>query len=194
MKILKYIVLAAGLSFGLTSCNSLDLAPEDYYGSESFWTNEAQVNGFVLGMHSQMRSLSTNFFLMGEARGGLQKSGTSSTATSLDYSSPFKDQDFTKDKTGLGSWGGMYPSILNINLGIHKIENETPFLSDDARNYFLGQLYGIRAYYYFWMYRTYGGVPLVTETKVLDGYRHSVPLLSSLTTTTHTIEYVYSDI
>jgi hypothetical protein len=41
--------------------------------------------------------LKLNLFL-GEARGGLQKSGTSSTATSLDYSSPFKDQDFTSAK------------------------------------------------------------------------------------------------
>lgn len=194
MKILKYIVLAAGLSFGLTSCNSLDLAPEDYYGSESFWTNEAQVNGFVLGMHSQMRNLSNTYFLMGEARGGLQKSGTSSTATSLDNSSPFKDQDFTKDKTGLGSWGGLYGPILNVNLGIHKIENEAPFLSDDVRNYYLGQLYGIRAFYYFWLYRTYGGVPLVTETKVLDGTRTAEPLYLARSTPKQTLDFIKSDI
>src|SRR5690606_40995590 len=107
----------------------------------------------------------------GEARGGLQKSVTSSTATSLDYSSPFKDQDFTKDKTGLGSWGGLYPNILNINLGIKKIENETPFLSDDVRSYYLGQLYGLRSYYYFCLYLTYVVVPLLTERRVSEGRR-----------------------
>src|SRR5690606_14168198 len=127
---------------GFSSCNTLDLKPEDNYGADTFWDNEAQVSGYVTGMHVQLRDLNFNYFLMGEARGGLQKTGTSSTATSLDYSSPIKDQYFTKDKPGLFSWGqtssnpnprnGFYWNILNVNLGIDKIENECAFLSDGA--------------------------------------------------------------
>lgn len=194
MKIFKYIVVLISLTAGLGSCNSLDLAPEDYYGSANFWNNEAQVGGFVIGVHTQMRDLSTTFWVMGEARGGLQKDGTSSTATSLNYSSPIKDQDFTADKTGLGSWGGLYGQILNINLGIDKIENECPFLSDESRSYYLGQLYGIRAFYYFWLYRTYGGVPLATDTKVLEGTRTAEPLYLERSSPKQTLDFVKNDV
>ncbi|WP_118196604.1 RagB/SusD family nutrient uptake outer membrane protein [Albibacterium indicum] len=194
MKIFKYIVVLICLSAGLGSCNSLDLAPEDYYGSGNFWNNEAQVEGFVVGMHSQMRNLSTTFWVMGEARGGLQKDGVSSTATSLNYSSPIKDQDFTKDKTGIASWGGLYGQILNINLGIDKVENECPFLSDESRGYYLGQLYGIRAFYYFWLYRTYGGVPLATDTKVLEGTRTAEPLYLERSSPKETLDFIKNDV
>ncbi len=194
MKIIKYFILALSLTIGLGACNSLELAPEDFYGSSNFWNNEAQVSGFVIGAHNQLRDASVTYFLMGEARGGLHKDGTSSTATSLDYSSPIKDQDFTKDKTGLSSWGGFYSRILNLNLGIDKIENECDFLSDDSRNYYLGQLYGIRAYYYFWMYRTYGGVPIVTDLKVLEGTQTAEPLYIARSTPKETLDFIKADI
>lgn len=194
MKIIKYFILAISLTFGLGACNSLELAPEDFYGSSNFWNNEAQVSGYVIGVHNQLRAAAFTYFLMGEARGGLQKDGASSTATSLDYSSPIKDQDFTKDKTGISSWGGFYDRLLDINLGIDKIENECPFLSDDSRSYYLGQLYGIRAYYYFWLYRTYGGVPIVTEIKVLEGTKTAEPLYLARSTPKETLNFIKSDI
>ncbi len=178
----------------LFSCDSLDLSPEDYYGSNNFWNNEAQVKGFIYGAHSQLRSAHSTLFLMGEARGGLQKSGTSSTATSLNYSSPFKDQDFTKDKTGLGSWAGFYGRILNLNLGIEKVEKECSFLSEASRNYYLGQLYGLRAFNYFWLYRTYGGVPIVTEIKVLEGVTTAEPLYLERSTPKTTLDFIKSDV
>lgn len=43
------------------------------------------------------------------------------------------------------------------------------FLSEDDLNYYKGQVYGLRAFYYFWLYRSYGGVPLELEVKVSDG-------------------------
>jgi hypothetical protein len=194
MKIIKYFILAISLTFGLGACNSLELAPEDFYGSTNFWNNEAQVSGYVIGAHNELREAAFTYFLMGEARGGLQKEGASSTATSLDYSSPIKDQDFTKNKTGISSWGGFYNRLLDINLGIDKIENECPFLSDDSRSYYLGQLYGIRAYYYFWLYRTFGGVPIVTEIMVLEGTKTAEPLYLARSTPKATLDFIKSDV
>ncbi len=194
MKKIKYILSILALAVSLVSCDSLELAPEDFYGSNSFWNNEAQVKGFILGAHSQLRSAHTNLWLMGEARGGLQKSGTSSTATSLDYSSPYKDQDFTKDKAGLDSWGGFYGRILNLNLGIKKVENECAFLSEASRKYYLGQLYGLRAFNYFWLYRTYGGVPINSETKILEGVTTAAPLYLERSSPKVTLDFIKADI
>jgi starch-binding outer membrane protein, SusD/RagB family len=194
MKKIKYFIFIIAISTVLVSCDSLNLSPEDYYGSANFWNNEAQVKAFVLGQHSQIRGAATNLWLMGEARGGLQKHGTSSVNTSLDYSSPYKDQDFTKDKTGLTSWAGFYGRILNLNLAIKKVETECTFLSDVSRNYYLGQFYGLRAFNYFWLYRTYGGVPLNTETKVIDGTTTAEPLYLERSTAAATLSLIKSDI
>ncbi len=194
MKKIKYYIFLLALATSLISCDSLELAPEDYYGSNSFWNNEAQVKGFIVGAHSQLRSAHTNLWLMGEARGGLQKNGTSSLATSLDYSSPYKDQDFTKDKTGLTSWGGFYGRILNLNLAIQKVENECPFLSESSRNFYLGQLYGLRAFNYFWLYRTYGGVPINKETKIIEGVTTAEPLYLERSSPKATLDFIKEDI
>ena len=191
---IKYYIYLLIASLFITSCDSLDLAPEDYYGSNNFWNNEAQVNGFIYGIHKQIRDKQVFFYLLGESRGGLQKNGTSSTNTSLDYSSPFKDQNFSKDKTGVTAWCGFYNNILNVNLAIQKIENECAFLSDASRNYYLGQLYGIRSFYYFWMYRTYGGVPIVTDVKVLDGVTTAEPLYLERSTPKQTLDFIKSDV
>jgi starch-binding outer membrane protein, SusD/RagB family len=194
MKRIKYLIYITVFALAFSACDSLDLAPEDYYGSNNFWNNEAQVKGFIYGIHNNLRGAHLNLFLLGEARGGLQKSGTSSTATSLDYSSPFKDQDFTAQKTGYGSWAGFYGRLLHINHAIQKVENETPFLSDASRSYYLGQLYGLRAFNYFWLYRTYGGVPIVTEVKVLEGVTSAEPLYLERSTPKQTLDFIKSDI
>jgi starch-binding outer membrane protein, SusD/RagB family len=194
MKLIKYPILILALITLFVSCDSLDLAPEDYYGSKNFWNNEAQVKAFVLGQHAQLRGAYTNLWLLGEARGGLQKHGTSSTATSLDNSSPFKDQDFTAAKPGFGSWAGFYGRILNLNLAIKKVENETPFLSEEARKLYLGQFYGLRAYNYFWLYRTYGGVPVNQDTKIIDGVTTAEPLYLERSSPKATLDFIKSDI
>jgi starch-binding outer membrane protein, SusD/RagB family len=194
MKRTIYIIYILALTMALVSCDSLDLAPEDYYGSNNFWNNEAQVKAFVLGQHSQLRGTNVSLWLLGEARGGLQKHGTSSTATSLDYSSPFKEQDFSSGKPGFSAWAGFYGRIVNLNLAIKKLENETPFLSDDNRNYYLGQFYGLRAFNYFWLYRTYGGVPINIETKIIDGVTTAEPLYLERSSPKATLDFIKSDV
>lgn len=47
MKRMKYIWLSFVALFFLTSCDELDLAPEDYYGSGNYWKTEAQVEAAI---------------------------------------------------------------------------------------------------------------------------------------------------
>jgi len=56
MKKIIYIISLFVSSVLYTSCDALDLAPEDYFGSGNYWNNEAQVDGYMTGMHSQLRS------------------------------------------------------------------------------------------------------------------------------------------
>lgn len=193
-KIVYYLSIATCLIIA-NGCDSLELAPEDYYASGNFWKNESQVDGFVLGLHADLRaSYSDMMFLLGEARGGTQKTGTGSQGSSLDYSSPIKNNAFTKETTGISNWLGLYSKILQTNLLIQELTDGTPFLSTDKRNYYLGQAHGIRAFYYFYLYRTYGGVPIIDEVKVMSGRVEAKDLYQARASAMETLDFIKDDI
>src|SRR5574344_1070772 len=177
-----------------SSCGSLDLSPEDYSGSGNFWTKESQVSGFLNGIHSNLRGRYNMFYILGECRGGTSKTGTSSLATSINYSSPIKDNTLTASNTGVTSWNGLYSNILQVNLYIQNVENGCTFLTDAQRNSYLAPAYGLRALYYFTLYRTYGGVPLVTTVKLLDGQIAADALYTARSTPEETMKQIKSDI
>jgi hypothetical protein len=182
--------------FLLTSCkDTLDLAPIDYYGSSNFWKTLPQVEAYVNGIHLDLRS--TNFtrqFLLGEARGGLQKTGTSSQGVSL-YDDPIKGNTLSGDVTGLSSWAGLYGNIFDCNLVIQTVEGSEIHKNNKEKvDILLGETYGIRALYYFTLYRTYGGVPMVRRVKVLDGQVSPTDLYTGRATPKVVMDSIKSDI
>ena len=195
MKKLKTLFYAIAFVGALTSCSdTLDLAPEDYYASGNYWKTQAQFEGFMVGMHNSLRGDYSNVFVLGEARGGTQKFGTSTMSTSLNYSSPIKNNAFTKDQTGVGGWASYYGRILQVNLFIQKAEAATAaVLPDAAKNYLLGQAYGLRAYYYFQLYKTFGGVPIVTEPKPTTT-SDPTKLSTARSTPKQTLDFVKQDV
>lgn len=169
MKKIIYSIFLLAASILYTSCDALDMAPEDYYGSGSFWTKKAHVEGFMNGIHNQLRGKYSMFYVLGEMRGGTQRTGSSSQNTSLDYEKVRLNLIDKDDTGGVRDWNGLYGPIMQLNHFIQKVENECEFLGEDDRKYYLGQAYGMRSLYYFMLYKTYGGVPLVTEVELLNG-------------------------
>lgn len=168
MKKIVYIISLFVASVLYTSCDALDLVPEDYPGSGNFWNKAAQVDGFMNGMHSQFRGYYDMLYVLGEIRGGTQRTGSSSQNTSLDYAN-LRSNLINQDNPGISNWYGLYTPIMQVNHFIQKVENECEFLSDASRKKYLAQAYGIRSFYYFMLYKTYGGVPIVTEVELLNG-------------------------
>lgn len=138
------------------SCDALDLAPEDYYGAGNFWKEASQPKAFMLGLHAQLRSYYDMFYTLGELRGGTQRVGTSSLNTSLNYAD-IRSQNISEDIPGISNWNGLYSPIMQVNHFIQEVENGCTFLDDATRSRYLGQAYGMRALYYFMLYRTFGG-------------------------------------
>ena len=195
MKKIKYLFVVMVLSSVFTSCDLLDLKPEDYYASGNFWKNEAHVDAFAIGLHADLRNSYQNImFILGEARGGTQKTGTGFQGSSLDNSSPIKNNSFTKDNTGISNWYNLYEKILQVNHFIDQLENSTEFLSTDKKNYYLGQAYGLRAFYYFYLYRSYGGVPIITDVKVMQGQVIAKDLYTPRSTPKQTLDFIKTDI
>ncbi len=190
-KILYSFALSVAILF--TSCDTLDLAPEDFYGSGNFWKNKSQVEGYMNGLNTSLRSNYNMFYLMGEARGGNQRIGTSSLNTSLDYA-VIRSQLLTKDNTGITNWNKLYEPIMHINLAIAEMEKGGNFLNDSEKKYYLGQAYGLRALYYFMLYRTYGGVPIVTEVEILNGKVSAEKFYVERATPEATMKFLKDDI
>lgn len=190
-----YLGIAVLLGITFSSCNKLQLAPEDYFASESFWKNQAQVDGAMSALHSQLRGFQFTFFNLGELRGGTLKTGTSFTGTSSLNSANIINQDIRESSPGISGWVGFYRPIFDVNNFIYNVE-QAGYLSAADKGYYLGQAYGLRAFYYFWLFRTYGRVPLVTEPTVLTKKPKSAQdlFLARSTTEKETLDLIKADI
>lgn len=168
-KIFKYGMMLGIASMLLASCaDSLNLGPIDYFGSQNYWQTEAQVDGYIDGLHKNLRDYDwTHQIVFGELRGGIYNNGTGSDGTSLS-SLDIVNQNFDADHTGVSKYGDVYGRITNCNLFIERVTPAT-FLPDAKKNYYLGIAYGLRAFYYFDLYRVYGGAPLRLDAAVVDG-------------------------
>lgn len=193
MKKISHILIAC-IAVLFSSCSALDLSPQDWYGSGNFWNNEAQVKGYMNGLHANLRSRNQMFYILGEARGGTQRVGTSSLNTSLDYSSPIKGNQFTRDHTGVSGWYSLYNNIMQVNHFIDNVEEGCSFLSDTARKNYLGQAYGLRAFYYSFLLKTFGGVPLITDVKVIEGKISADKLYTKRSTPAEIIAFIKDDL
>lgn len=161
------VTVAGGIC---SSCaDKLDLAPIDYYGSGSYWKTEAHVVGYMDGIHKHLRDAAfQHTFLWGEARGGnLIAAGASADGMGMLYGD-IKLQNFDEAHTGVTKFGDIFGRLTNINLFITRV-TEADYMEEAKKNYYLGQAYGLRAFYYFDLYRTYGGVPLRLTADVVEG-------------------------
>ena len=169
MKKIKNIILCAAALMAFAACDKvLDLGPIDYPATGSFWKEEAQVQTFLNGLMTHLRGDYNALYLLGEVRGGTLKEGSSIENVSLNYARLILNQ-LDKDNTGVTNWNGYYARILQVNHYIDELENACTFMDEATRNHYLAPGYGLRAYYYFMLYRTYGGVPLETTVKLMDG-------------------------
>lgn len=192
-KILYTICLAAAPLF-FQACDNLDLKPIDTTPSTSFWQNEAHVNNFMIGLHNDLREqLGTKHLEYGEYRSEILSTAKNVCGASTKNGS-LATNNISESSTVIKNWGDFYGKILQVNVLIEQMETGCDFLNDDLRNYYKGVAYGLRAYYYFWLYRSYGGVPLELEVKVGKGSIGAADLYMERSTAEATLTQIKNDI
>ena len=192
MKRIISIVTLAGLLL-LGGCNVLDLAPVDYNAAGSYWKTKAQVETYLNGLMGEIRSDYRSPFVLGEIRGAALKEGTSLEGVSLNYADLVMNR-LSKDVTGVSNWNGYYARILQVNHYIDQVSNNCEFLTDAERKLYLAPAYGIRAYFYFMLYRTFGGVPKETSVKIMEGRVEITDLYMPRSTAEETLQFIKEDI
>lgn len=160
--ILKKLAFRFGtLAFAtaMVGCDALDLAPIDSYGSGNFWTRKEHVIAYMDGLHKNFRDqIFQQQFVMGEARGGCCIPDVAVDGTSVSYQSIITQQ-LNAQSPGMSKFGNIYGCVANVNIFLQKTKEAT-YMTDDEKAYYLAQAYGLRAFYYFGLYKTYGTAPL----------------------------------
>jgi len=170
--IIKLFISAALIIVAFTSCNkSLDLSPVSSISDANYWKTADQFAAFVTGVHSRFRSHETNFMYLGELRGDIFGTDEGSTGAFTGEATQGVErmwqQTLDLDNYVVGNYGGFYTNINQLNLLIDKLSG-TDVLAADTKNYYLGIAYGMRAFYYFQIYRSWGKAVIQTAYEEID--------------------------
>lgn len=162
MKKLYIYLIACVAMLGFTKCDSLDMEPQSSITDANYWKSDAQFSAFNVGLHAKLRETSYNIFLLGEPRSDIYSGESSYYGGAPQGNEHLPFNTLNVANTGISNFAGMYTVINQLNLMIEKT-TETGVLSADAKNYYLGEAYGMRAYLYFHLLRSWGDVIIWTS-------------------------------
>jgi len=176
MKMKNYIkisVLVLMIAISVNSCmKQLDLAPVSSLSDASYWKTSDQVDAFVSGIEQAFRNNTQAFELLGEGRSDVfgtdPGSNSSFTGEATQGVENLWNNTLDGNNPGVSNYGGFYFNINQINLLIAKL-NTLNIVTPANKNYYLGMAYGMRAFYYFQLYKSWGKVIIQTEpTTAID--------------------------
>lgn len=161
------IIAGLGLILFAVSCSKkLELAPVSSITDGNFWQTPEQVNTFVTGIHTRFRTNTIQFIYLGELRADIFGTDPGSNSVFTGEATQGVERlwlnTLDPDASGVGGFGGFYSNINQINLLISKL-NTTNVVSGSDKNYYLGIAYGMRAFYYFQLVRSWGDVIIQKE-------------------------------
>lgn len=164
MKFSKNIALLLSIVF-LSACSgTLDVAPTSIITNDSFWKTEDDAKGALAAVYVKLRSEALlNLFLLGEAR----SESMETEGIVADTYGSYRKNILDANTYPAPSWLGLYAVINAANQILSHVPSINFALEED-KNSTLAQAYATRAYVYFVLVRTWGGVPLRTEPT--EGY------------------------
>jgi hypothetical protein len=167
MKKYMFLIGAAVLIGACSSCsNKLQLAPVSSISDANFWKTPDQFDAFVAGIHIQFRDNTFALETLGELRADVfgTDPGSSSafTGEATQGIEHLWDNTLDMDNPGISNFGNFYYNINQIDLLISKL-NGTQIVTPENKDYYLGIAYGMRAFYYFQLLKSWGKVIIHTE-------------------------------
>lgn len=163
----KNIIAAALLVMSLGACKkSLELAPISNLSDDNFWKTNDQYDAFVAAIHGKFRGHNNSFMYLGELRADIYGSDPGTSASFTGEASQGLErmwlQTLSLDAAGVNTFGGFYSNINQLNLLIYKL-NTGNVVTEATKKYELGMAYGMRAFYYNQLYRSWGNTVIMTD-------------------------------
>lgn len=161
----KYFFLISVVCF-LGACKKgLNEQNKSAITQESYFTNATQAQSAVNGVYPMLQTLQTgNGLNYGEAPFVSLEMivGHSTTlGQSLYNNGLIKHNNSSIEPVFKVLWVGFYNGIANANVAIHRIPDIK--MDNAIKSSLLGEVYFLRALYYYYLVRIYGDIPLITE-------------------------------
>lgn len=131
------------ISFLVGCSKELDLIPEDNLSDESFWKSA-----------NEFRLAANNLY------NGLDRFGFEDTESDIAFNFPnaVSNGDYQPPESN-GQWNNSYSYIRDANIIIEKGEN----IEDEDVKKYMAEAKFFRAWYYWKLFRIFGGIPLITR-------------------------------
>lgn len=168
------------LLIGATACTkSLNVTPKYVIDIEKAFSNDSMANLQMAGLYSQIsnsQEFTTNFSLdLGYVSDELEPLSWNAISGASGYTL-YNYKLRSLDATTNTYWSDLYTYIYTVNIDIEGI-NESTGMSDEKKNQYLGELYTMRAYLYYYLTSFYGAIPYVTT----GNYKESLALKQTST-------------
>ncbi|HVW95114.1 MAG TPA: RagB/SusD family nutrient uptake outer membrane protein [Mucilaginibacter sp.] len=157
------------LTFTASSCKKyLDEKDNSNFVKNNYFATAAQARTFVNGIYTQL-----HLFQNGDAYGEapfitleLFAGHATSLGQSVNNSNVIHQRTDAVNPGFEDVWQNSYNAIANANLALEQIPNVA--MDDAAKKSLLGEVYFLRAFFYYHLVRLYGDVPLLTKSVTID--------------------------
>lgn len=154
----KYIYIIIAMAIFNSCSNELDLVAPSELTASGFWDTEEGATTAHTGIYANLRSEAGDLWLLGEMRSDIWGGRT--------YESPSNvsliESNITVTTAPFGGWAGLYTNIHRVNDFLVNVP-KVSFINEADKKHMLGQAYGLRAFYYYTLLKTWGDVPIITE-------------------------------
>jgi hypothetical protein len=164
---MKYnkIILIVGvflLMLGFLSCTKKldEVVPQDTISKDQALKDPNAARTLYHGAYGRFRAFDATFFQLGEMRSDIWVDGLFTESVDGGLQNLYR-HNISNLNVPFTNWAGFYNLIYNFN-NVIKIIPQTPLVTAE-KDRILAELYGLRAYVYYTMVKTWGAVPLNTE-------------------------------
>ncbi|WP_205771813.1 RagB/SusD family nutrient uptake outer membrane protein [Mucilaginibacter terrenus] len=157
-------ILMLILTASASSCKKyLDEERRDNFNTNNYFTTASQAQTFVNGIYSNLY-----MFQNGDAYGEspfitleLFAGHTTTLGQSVNNKQVITQTTSPTNPGFQTVWSNSYAAIANANIALKRIPDIA--MADADKKKLLGEIYFLRAFFYFHLVRLYGDVPLITE-------------------------------
>lgn len=169
------LVLSLTAMGGLVSCGDefLDKAPKGELTSDNFFLDATQAEQAVNATYAHLRNFNVHVFsYIGITDIASDDADKGSVPGDAGFLQDINDFTFDANNSAVnGIWSGYYQGVFRANQVLANVPNID--MDEDRKAQLLGEARFLRAYFYFFLVRTYGDIPLIDRPLNPDEYRQA---------------------
>lgn len=180
------IIYAASAMFALTACNALDIIPSDSYSDPVVWQDQNLIKMYVNDQYNALVG-QDNFYRYSFFSDEVYQKYNDEGCNYI------RENILTSDNVGsvsdvLNYWNTGYGYLHKVNMFFENIESSR--VDEEFKNTMINEMKFIRAFIYFRLIRSYGGVPIIKEVYDINSDWSNV----KRNTYNECVEYIISDL